>query len=379
MASMSPAPRRRRLLLAAAAVVAGPAWAQPGRAAIAARSITVAQIADGSAAQQDVSKDFLVGSRAAWQDINGKGGVRGRPVQHLSVEVDGSPGSIRAALASVRDNPACMLLSGTSGDPVATEVTRLLRQENAGLAHAAPWLQNSSIDVDERTFPIFAARQEQIAHALRSLTVMGVQEVGAVYASAQEHRLYHDDLQRIAADLKLKLQTWRADGDLVQLGQRLTAQTPAILLFLGGTPELVQITQGLERQSRQRYVIALADVNLQTMVQMGAARNTPVIATQAVPMVNASLPVVRAYRETLARLFDEPPTPLSLAGFIAARYTFEVINEIDGPLTRQAVLAAFQRRKAMDIGGYRIAFGPRGRGGTFVTQSMLTADGRVVG
>jgi hypothetical protein len=233
--------------------------------------------------------------------------------------------------------------------------------------------------VDERTFPIFAARQEQIGHALKSLAVIGVLEVGAVYASGREHALYHEDLERIAAHLKLRLQSFRAEGELSRLGQRLTAQTPAILLFLGGTPELVQFTQGLEKQSRQRYVVALADVNLQTMMQMGAARNTPVIATQAVPMVNATLPVVRAYRETLARLFDEPPTPLSLAGFIAARYTFEVLSDIDGALTRQSALAAFQRRSSLDVGGYRVAFDPHRRSGTFVTQSMLTTDGRVIG
>jgi hypothetical protein len=96
-------------------------------------------------------------------------------------------------------------------------------------------------------------------------------------------------------------------------------------------------------------------------------------------MVNASLPVVRQYRETLGRLFDEPPTPLSLAGFIAARYTFEVLSDLDGAVTRQSALAAFQRRGAVDVGGYRIAFNPQCRSATYVTQSMLTVDGRVVG
>lgn len=379
MKLQSPARWRRRTLLAAAgSALCASAWPQPGRPA-AGRAIRVAQIFDSSGAQQDVSKDFLIGARAAWQDINAKGGLRGRPVAHDAIEVDGSPASVRAAIASVQDNPAYVALSGTSGDPAATEVARLLRQDNIAIAHAAPWLQNSSVEIDDRTFPIFAARQEQIAHALRSLSVIGVQEVGAVFGSELEFRLYQEDVKRTAGDLRLRAQLFRSEGDLVRLGQRLTPQTAAILLFLGGTPELVQFTQGLERQTRQRYVIAMADVNLQTLMQMGAARNTPVIATQAVPMVNASLPVVRSYRETLARLFDEPPTPLSLAGFIAARYTFEVLGEIDGPLTRQSALAAFQRRGSVDIGGYRVAFDPRRRSGAFVTQSMLTTDGRVVG
>ena len=354
-------PGRRRVLVGAAALAAAPALlAQPARTA--ARSVLVAQIVDTSPTQQDVSRDFLIGSRAAWQDINQKGGLRGRPVQHVSIEVDGSAASMKAAVQQLLDNPGCLVLSGTAGDPAAGLLATELRQLAAPIAHVAPWLQNSSVEVDERTFPIFAARQEQIGHALRSLTVMGVSEVGAVYASQQEYQLYQQDLERIASGMKLKLQQYRA-----------------ILLFVGGTPELVQFTQGLEKQQRQRYIVALADVNLQTMTQMGGARSTPVIATQAVPMVNASLPVVRSYRETMARLFDEPPVSLSLAGFIAARYTYEVLRDMDGALTRQGVLAAFQRREAVDVGGYRVAFNPQRRSATYVTQSMLTVDGRVIG
>jgi ABC-type branched-subunit amino acid transport system substrate-binding protein len=374
--------RARRALLRAAPACAllplAAAVAQPARVG-AARAITIAQIVDASPAQQDVSKDFLIGSRAAWQDINARGGIKGRPVQHVSIEVDGSTASVRAALAAVRDNPACIALSGTAGDPVAGEVVSLLQQDQIAIAHAAPWLQNSTVEVDERTFPIFAARQEQITHALRSLTVMGVQDVGAVYATADDFRVNRADVERIAAALKLRLQIFRAEGQLDRLGQRLTPGTPAILLFLGGTPELAAFTEGLEKQQRQRYIVALADVHLQTMQQMGGGKSTPVIATQAVPMVNAPLPVVRSYRETLGRLFDEPPAPMSLAGFIAARYTAEVLAEAEGPLTRQSALAAFQRRGPVDVGGFRVAFDQRRRSGAFVTQSMLTQDGRVVG
>jgi hypothetical protein len=208
---------------------------------------------------------------------------------------------------------------------------------------------------------------------------MGVQEIGAVFASRRDQELYRDDAVRIAASLKLRVRSY-SGADLAKLGQTLDQATPAVLLFIGGTPELVQFTQGLDRQARQRWVVALADVNLQTVLQMGGARATPVIATQVVPMVHASsVPVVRRYREALSRLFDEPPVALSLAGFIAARYTYEVMAEIDGPLQRASVLAAFRRRSAADVGGYQIRFDAEGRSATFVTQTMLTADGRLVG
>lgn len=368
--------RRRAWLAGAAVAVACPAMAQPRGGSTA---LLIAQLHDGSAGEQDVAKDFVIGSRAAWQDINSRGGLKGRAVRHLTVETDGTPEGLRRAWSTLREDPSCVVLSGTASHPLASLLAAQLRQEGAQIAHAAPWLQDSALAADERTFPIFAGRREQIAHALHSLMISGVQEVGAVFAGPRVAALYAEDVARSAAALKLKLATWTGNGNLAQVGQGLGPGSPAVLLFIGGTPELVQFTQGLERQARQRYVVALADVNLHTVQQMGGGRATPIIATQVVPMVKAALPIVRRYREAMTRLFDEAPVALSLAGFIAAHYTHQVLAGIDGPVTRATALAAFQRRQELDLGGYRVRFDDAGRSGSFVTQSMLTADGRVVG
>jgi ABC-type branched-subunit amino acid transport system substrate-binding protein len=375
---------RRSLIVDAVAAGAGIAlpWASYAKPDPGARNLSVVQVVDTSSGQQDVSKDFLIGSRAAWQDINTRGGIRGRRIQHQTVEFDGTPDALAEVLKSVRDDPGCLALSGTAGNTAATLVAAQLRRDRMGWAHVAPWLQSASVDIDEQTFPIFAGRQEQIAHALRNLSAMGVTEVGAVFASGIDMARNRTELESIAAALKLTLKPYApsaSDNELTQLGLRLPAAAPAILLFLGGTPELAQFTQGVGKQTRQRYVVALADVNLQTVLQMGALRNTPIIATQCVPVVTSSQPIVRSYREVMSRLFDEPPAPLSLAGFIAARFTFEVLNEIEGVPSRASVLAAFQRRTQRSIGGFPVSFDAQRRSAGYVTQSMVTSDGRVVG
>jgi ABC-type branched-subunit amino acid transport system substrate-binding protein len=373
--------RRNLLVSATACALAAPSviLAQSSKPKTGANTLSVAQIVDTSPEQQDVSRDFLVGSRAAWQTINTHGGVKSRLIQHITIEVDGSEASIRSAIESIRNLPSCVALTGTAGERAAIALVRSLRRETFEIAHVAPWLQNSDQEVDSSTFPIFASRQEQILHAIKSLVNMSVTDVGVVYASQQEQNLYRSDVEQTATQLKIKLQSYSPTSNLKQIAQSLPPTAPAILLFVGGTPELMQFTQGIEKQAKQRYVIALADVNPQTLLQMGVARNTPVITTQIVPLVNAGLPIVRSYREALARLFDEPPTPLSLAGFIAARYTYEILNTIDAQITRQSVLQTFQKRAPIDLGGYRIKFNAQHRSGTFVTQSMLTPDGRLVG
>lgn len=375
-------PGRRRILQALASLpvaLAAPSWAQPSRSASGARALTIAQIVDTSTSQIDVTKDFLVGSRTAWQDINARGGLGGTPVRHLVLEVNGTPTSLRSAVDALKAESHCVALFGSAGDQTASQLVGLLARELPDLPHVAPWLQNVETVTSAATFPIFASRQDQIAHAIKSLSVIGINQVGAVYGSTAEYNAYRADLEQIARSLKLSIVAYRGDGDLRDLAQSLTPDSPRVLLFVGGTPELVRFSQGVEKQAAQRYIIAMSDVNLQSIQQMGMSRFTPMIATQVVPMVNASLPVVKAYRNALGRLYDEPPTPLSLAGYIAARYTHEVLQGVDGPVTRTSALQAFARRSAVDLGGFRISPDNRGRGTAYVTQSMVAADGRLVG
>ena len=365
----------KRILAVSAATMlpAIPVRAQP------ARPWVITQIVDTTAQQQDVSKDYLIGSRAAWQEINAKGGLQGRPVIHLSIDTDGSAASLKAALDSANSNTACIALSGTAGDRTAQALTLLLRTERSTLAHVAPWLQNASNELDDTTFAIFADRQAQILHIVKSLSVVGAKDLGVIYASQQEYTLYRADVERSAQSMRMQISTSPLAQDLKSAGQKLPASSPAVQLFIGGTPELAQFTAGLELQTQRRYLLALADVNLQTMKELGAARETPIFAAQTVPVVNSGLPVVRAYRAAMVKFFDEPPTPLSLAGYIAARYTFEVLNKVGSNLSRQTALAAFQKRESIDIGGFRINYNATQRGSTFVTQSMLAKDGRTVG
>ena len=373
--------RRRSLaaLLGFSAASTIPAWAQSPKASAGARGLTVAQVVDMSTSQIDVSKDFLVGSRTAWQEINAKGGVLGTPIKHLVLEVDGSAASLRTAIESLKTEPHCIALFGTAGDRAASQLTTLVRREMPDLPHVAPWLQNPDAVAASNTFPIFASRQEQIAYAIKSLSVMGITQVGAVYGSAAEFAAYRGDLEQIARTLKLTIASYHTTGDLRDLAQTLTPESPRVLLFVGGTPEMVRFAQGVEKQAAQRYLIAMSDVTLQSIQQLGASRFTPMIATQVVPMVNSNLPVVRAYRSALGRLFDEPPTPLSLAGYLAARYTYEVLQGVDGTLTRSAALQAFTRKSPVDLGGFRITPDPKSQGTAFVTQSMVATDGRLVG
>lgn len=373
---------RRSLLaqitLGSSALAAPAVFAQGNKAASSSNGPVVVQVVDVSASQIDVSRDFLVGSRAAWQDLNARGGIRNKAVRHLVLEVDGSAKSLRGVADTLKGMNECVAAVGTVGDKAAAQLAAVLRRELPDLPHVAPWLHNPG-DGTDNTFSIFATRQEQIAYAIKSLSVMGVQEVGAVYGSTLELAAYREDLERAATELKLKVRTYAPTTTLDSLATTLHAQSPRILIFLGGTPELAQFAQGIEKQAAQRYIIAMSDVNVVALQQLGVSRFTPVIATQSVPAVNSNLPIVRNYREVLGRLYDEPPTAQSLAGFVSARYCAEMLQTVEGSLNRPNLFQAFAKRQPLELAGLRLNPDTRKRTGVFVTQSMLGADGKIVG
>ncbi len=248
--------------------------AQQTRMANQARPVVIAQIVDTSASQQDVSKDFLIGSSAAWQDINDRGGIRGRKVTHMVLETDGTPQGAQNAWQLAQNNPACLVLSGCTADPLAMQVNTLVRNEKSSLAHVAPWLQNNSAELAAQTFAIFSTREEQITHALKSLSTLNTPNLAVVFASTVDRQQNLAGIRGVAAKLKLQLQEKDVIDNLMQAGSAINKSTAVVILFVGGTPELAQFTQGLDSQYRQRYIIALADVNLQVLQQLGSMRNT---------------------------------------------------------------------------------------------------------
>lgn len=367
--------RRRRLLLAAAgapvAALAKPVAAPP--------RLRLAQLLDASPDQQDISRDYATGVRLA---VNAFNRGASRAVELITFTSDGSAASARALVRDVaRDGTLCALL-GTAGERLALDSIEAARAEGLRIAHLAPWLSDSRHDGQGGVVPVFASREAQIRHALASLEGMGFAGIGLVYANERAFDALHGGVEQTARALRLQPSAFvpRAGEDIAGLAARLPAGAPVVMLFIGGTLELARFAQGLSARGLHRYLVSLADIDVGTLAQLGVGRAVPLILTQVVPNPQGSaLPALREYRALLQAQFDEKPSHMSLAGYLAGRFALRVLARIEGTPTRESVLEAFARRPAEDIGGFRIDFGTAPRGSAFVTQTMLRSDGRLLG
>lgn len=374
----APLTRRQALALAAALAPIGAMAQNPSRGG---KTLRVAQLLDSSADQQELSRDYATGVQLGLAEFN-RGG---RAVQLVSLNTDGSPASLKQVLANVKEDPSICALLGTAGGRLAVESIGAARREGLDIAHVAPWMADSRFDGDDNVFSLFASREMQIRHALGTLGAVGVGDLGLVYISAREQLALQAEVAETATRLRLRTQSFvpAAGEDLATLGARLGSQAPVILLFLGGTIELARFTQGLQGQGARgagRYVMSLSDVDVPTLIQLSPTRSVPLILTQVVPNPqNSTLPAVQSYRSSLKQLFDENPSHVSLAGYLAARYATHVLSRLPGTPARAETLAEFRKRTPADLGGFGISFGSQRRGSNFVTQTMLMGDGRLLG
>lgn len=378
-ATLSPATvstTRRGMLLGSAALIAAPNLsAQPANAA---SSLRVVQLLDMSATQQQLSRDYATGFRVAWSE----GARRAGSVVLQRVDTDGSDAAIDSALDSARSDQGVLALVGAAGEALALRVGTRLRDGGAALAHLAPWLPDTRLDGERALLPLFASREQQIRRALKALGGMGLRELQIVYASEAQAAALQASLQQATQGLGLVLQgaTARAGEDMAALGQRLARSTVSARVFLGGPIEMALLTRGLGAAGDRRFLVGLADVDVDTLQQVGIDARVPLVLVQPVPNVQRSpLRVAGDYRAGLQKLFDEPPSAFGLAGFAAARATLALLGRSGTAPTRDSVIGEAARRSDVDVGGLRFAFADRRRGSEFVNLVLLERGGQLVG
>lgn len=366
---------RRRTLLAglAAPVLAG--WATPGVAQPGIHQRLV-QLLDTSASQQELSRDYATGLRLAWA---GDADKRGRPLlQTVNV---GSPSGLRETLAGLAADPSVLGLLGTCGDSLAVQVQTELRRQNLRLAHMAPWMSDSRHDADANLVCLFASRGQQLQQALGAVHGMGWDELCVIYSSSAEHAVYDAQVANIAKGLGLRLTRLTGDRDTPQsaMAARLPASA-AMVLCLSTSAELALLTQGMAARKDKRFVVGLGDVDAPSLQQLSPGAGVPVILTQVVPNPHRSpLPLIADYRALLKRLFDETPSPISLAGYIAGLYALSQVRDSGQNPSRESLLAQVGRRSALNLGGWRVEFRDDHRGSRYVTQTLIARDGRLIG
>jgi branched-chain amino acid transport system substrate-binding protein len=104
------------------------------------------------------------------------------------------------------------------------------------------------------------------------------------------------------------------------------------------------------------------------------------LMTQVVPPVNsATIPVAIEHRNVMKKFRDEPSSPITFEGYLAAKGLVEALRLAKGEPTRSEITRTLRRLPGIDLGGMRIQFADRNnRGTSYADIAFLRKDGTLV-
>lgn len=338
------------------------------------------QLVDTAGTQQELARDYATGVRLAWAR-RAAGGV---PVPQLvTLPVDTrNPAAVQQAIDQLRGDASVIGTVGIVGDQLALDVVDQGQLVGLRMAHIGPWMADARHDRLDNVVPLFPSRAMQIRHAVTTVRGMGIDRMAIVYPDMAQRALYAREVDAVAQALGLRPVTLapQAGEPLAKVAEQIGRLDAGLVLFVGAAPELSVLTQAMAARRIHRFVMSLSDVDQGTLQQMPLGAGVPLILTQVVPNpATSTLPIVADYRATLKRLYDESPSPISLAGMLAGLYALDAYRRTGKSASRESLLSEVQRRPPTELGGFRFDFVSGRRGSGYVTHTLLRADGSLIG
>jgi ABC-type branched-subunit amino acid transport system substrate-binding protein len=324
-----------------------------------------------------------IGMAAAFAEANKAGGVKGRMLELKSVDDRYEPTQSIEAVKKLLTEDKVFAIAGSVGTPTAMATLPIATAAGAPFIGAftgsgalrdpyKPLAMNIRASYFEET-------EAMVAHLIQDL---GATKIAIMYQDdafgqaglAGVKRALDKRKMELAAEGTFERNTVAVKGALLAVRR---SHPDAVIMIAPYKPAAQFIKLARQIKFDATYVnISFVGSDALTKELGGEGQGT--IVTQVVPFPkDTSIPVVARYQKALkASAPDEQPGFISLEGYLVGRAIVAVLEKIDGEPTRKAFVEAVQKSGGLDLGGFRLTYGPsNNRGSSEVFLTEIEADG----
>jgi ABC-type branched-subunit amino acid transport system substrate-binding protein len=357
-----------------------PAAAEDG---VSANKIIFGQAAALSGPAGALGQGMKIGMAAAFAEANKAGGVKGRMLELKSVDDRYEPTQSIEAVKKLLTEDKVFAIAGSVGTPTAMATLPIATAAGAPFIGAftgsgalrdpyKPLAMNIRASYFEET-------EAMVAHLIQDL---GATKIAIMYQDdafgqaglAGVKRALDKRKMELAAEGTFERNTVAVKGALLAVRR---SHPDAVIMIAPYKPAAQFIKLARQIKFDATYVnISFVGSDALTKELGGEGQGT--IVTQVVPFPkDTSIPVVARYQKALkASAPDEQPGFISLEGYLVGRAIVAVLEKIDGEPTRKAFVEAVQKSGGLDLGGFRLTYGPsNNRGSSEVFLTEIEADG----
>jgi branched-chain amino acid transport system substrate-binding protein len=341
--------------------------------------ILIGQSASVSGGQAQYAKDVKVGIEAYFNAINKQGGVRGRPVQLVTLDDGGKKDAVvQNTKKLIEDEKVVALIGYTSGAGVEATLPLL---DTANVPMIAPVTGNMGIRANfhRALFHTRAGYSDEMRKVVDHMVLTGLtriaiaflDDVGPANPKAMHDALARHNLKPVAA---VPLNR-NADNFELQTSELLKAK-PELVIFISNSKPIVKIIQAMRARGYNGQFASSSFSGVKVIEELQQASHGLILSQVLPPPHRVHLKLVADYQAHL-RALDPAAAPnyTSLEGYLSARVLVEGLKKSSSFTSGAKLIAALEDIDHLDLGGYEISFSNKNHNGSrFVNTGVVAAD-----
>ena len=331
---------------------------------------------------QVLGREMRLGIKAAFHEANQAGGVHGRELSLKTLDDGYETDYAFHTTKWLIEKVGVFALIGAVGTPTARISSPVAH--DAGVPFIAPvtgaqFLRDPGLD---NVVNLRASYYQETEEMIARLT--GDLEITRVAVFYQDDAFGQAGLQGTRMALESRglepVGAWhyqRNSGAVREAAAGIIASDPEAVVMIG-TQDAVATAIRLVNREIDPVFMTLSFVGGVALSKALGTDGQGVYVTQVVPFPeNRDIPVVARYRAALAT-FDPSAEPgfISLEGYLAGRLALHGLEVCGRDLTRACFIEALRASAIIDLGGFRLAYGPNdNQGSDMVFLTVIGEDG----
>ena len=348
-----------------------------------ASEIKIGVVMDQSSINSDIARDYMAGARAFFDHHNSQVKASDR----ILLVVKDDEGIATKAVEATRElieRDKVDALFGFVGDESIAAVSADQVFRRARIALYAPLSGDVVSAVPDTIFYVRPTYRAEARYLINHFNLLGNNNFLIVSTSTPSG----DRLSaQIAEEVVLKnLRTPTrvnipADyKGMRDIANRVLKLNPQVIILATDTITSAEFVKSFRALDKGTNIVAFSTVNHRTLMELAKPEfAASTMITQVVPHPDLPLSKVQVeHLQLMAKYRDEPPSHVTLEGFIAAKSFVNAITRAKAE-TRPAILSALSGERRFDVGGITLVFtGTDDRGSKFVELAFLRRSGKLI-
>lgn len=367
----------------------GVAWAFFGivGSASAQENLHIGQTVALSGALAEYGRSVTQGARVYFETVNSAGGINRRKIILQTLDDGGDASRATANTARLAgQEQALAVFGGIEGGPCIASL-KVAVENRIPLVGCMSGSSELREPVRRYVFPVRASHDSEFKHIVRMARTYGYKRVGFLRSDSENGRHHLADVREMMAERKMELAadlvipSGKGPATAAELARNIIEQRLDLVFNHGSYALYAEVIRETRRLGGSKVNFMAVNSGVAEIIKALGPQAQGLVFTQVVPFPwNPVIPVVREYREAMARIAPtEPISFSSLEGFISAKLLVEGIKRINGEPSRERLADAMERMGRIDLGEYPVSYTAADHAGSgFVDTVMATSDGRFV-